>query len=271
MQKLGKDLDSKSYWEHETKEYDTVLENKYHTHRLGVIKELIPKDLFQSGKRVLDFGCGNAVLIPDYIKAGVDIRGIDMTPAMIKSAQERIKKLGGDPNSVRQGMVTALREEKAASYDALTCFNVLAYFTAEEDRIFYEEASRIIKPGGYLIVTHGNELFDMFTFNKFTVEFINKFFVTDPSYAARIGGLLANPDKPGNALAYNVRENPLTFQFKAKKYGFREVRQEFINRHMAPPLIYKEETYPNTIGLPEEEKWKLMFTCSTYGSCSVKV
>lgn len=271
MQKLGQELGSRSYWQLEAQDYNTVLENDYHTHRLGVIRKLIPQDLLKSGKRVLDFGCGNAVLFPPFLEAGVDIRGIDMTPEMIGFARERIKKLGGDPSAVREGLVHALKEEKSASYDALMSFNVLAYFTSGEEKIFYEEASRIIKPGGYLILTHGNELFDLFTLNKFTVEFMNKYLITDPSYSSKIGTLLNNADAPAEALAYNVRENPLTFKYKLQKYNFREVRQEFINRHAAQPLIREQESYPDTLNLKDEDRWKLLFTCSTYGSCATRI
>lgn len=271
MQKLGQELGSREYWKLEAEEYNTVLENDYHAHRLGVIKGLIPKDLYQKGKRILDFGCGNAVLFPEFLKAGADIRGIDMTPEMIEFARERIKSLGGDPDSVREGLVHALKDEKTASYDALMCFNVLAYFTAEEEKIFYEQASRIVKPCGYLIVTHGNELFDLFTLNKFTVEFMNKYLVTDPASFLKIKTLLDRPDAPAEALAYNVRENPLSFKYKLQKYNFNEVRQEFINRHAAQPLVREQNTFPDTLSVRDEDRWKLLFTCSTYGSCSVRV
>jgi 2-polyprenyl-3-methyl-5-hydroxy-6-metoxy-1,4-benzoquinol methylase len=271
MQKLGEDLVSIDYWKAEAEEYNTALKDEYHRHRLGVIKSVIPQEIFQKGKRVMDFGCGTAVLFPPFLKAGVDIRGIDLTPEMIAYAKEDMKKWGADPDAVRVGTVEALREEKSASYDALMCFNVMAYFTTEEDRIFYEEAARILKPGGYLIITHGNELFDLFTLNKFTVEFMQKYLITDPAYAARIPSLVTNPQKPENVDAYNVRENPLSFQYKLKSYNFREVKQAFIRKHTAPPLLKESSQYPDTISVSEEERWKLLFTCSMFASCSVRV
>ena len=72
------------------------------------------------------------------------------------------------------------------------------------------------------------------------------------------------------AKSYNVRENPLTYKFKLAKYGFLEKRQEFINLHPVPPSIIGDKIYYDTLNWNEDERWKLMFICSTFGSLSTR-
>jgi chemotaxis methyl-accepting protein methylase len=79
------------------------------------------------------------------------------------------------------GDVNYLKEIPSASLDGLLSFNVLAYLTDEEELTFYQEASRIVKPGGYLVVTHSNRLFDMFSLNQYTISFFKYHLIGDRS------------------------------------------------------------------------------------------
>ena len=135
----------------------------------------------------------------------------------------------------------------------------------------HREAHRIIRRGGWLLVTHSNKLFDMFSLNSYTASFFDENLVLSDGYAAQIKKLLLKHDEPKNskALPLPLRENPLNYHFKLSHYGFDEVRQEFVNRHEAPPPILKEQTYPDTLDLLPEERWKLLFTCSTFVSLSM--
>ena len=85
---------------------------------------------------------------------------------------------------------------------------------------FYAEATRIIRPGGYLVVTHSNSLFDLFTFNAYTVAFFRDQFDVDPSE------LLTHSDKPGR-MSFNIRENPLSYPSKLERHGFIVEQTEF--------------------------------------------
>ncbi len=269
MSVLGKNKNSVEYWADSAGWYAGAIDNDYHRHRLNVIRSLIPADLYRSGKRIFDFGYGDAVHFPEFLDAGAIIQGVDASPEMIGFAKDRLSGGGYDPELVALGTADSMVELEDASFDAVLSFNVLAYLTDEEENKFYKEASRIIKPGGYLAVTHSNELFDMFSLNRYTAEFFNRHFVQDPNYD--VSGMLTFAHKPEGHPQYNVRENPLTYSFKLKKFGFTEIKQSFSNLHQAPPQILgPDKTYPDTLRIPEEERWKLMFTCSTYGSCSQK-
>jgi hypothetical protein len=186
---------------------------------------------------------------------------------MISAARECVLKSGHavGEDRIRVAGVGMFDSIPDRSLGGIVALNVLAYLNPEEERTFYAQAKRTVMPGGFLLVSHSNRLFDLFSLNKYTVNFFADFLISEPSYAARLPGLLAHADHPSGAKGdpLPVRENPLNYAVKLSGYGFDEVRQEFINRHEAPP-------YPDTLGLPPEERWKLMFTCSTFASLAVR-
>ena len=271
MRKYGEDIDSKESWEEMARGYSDRLISEYHRHRLEMINALIPEELYQERKDLFDFGCGDAIHFEQFLRKGARISGVDISGEMIAIAKQRLSQINADPSLVSVGGTSELAHLKTNSLDAILSFNVLAYLTDDEEDLFYKQASRLLKPGGYLIVTHSNELFDMYSLNQYTVQFFARHLVTDSSQRSSLQELITNaPDE--DVVTYNVRENPLTYRFKLTKYGFIEQRQEFSNLHTAPPsLLPKDKSYPDTLSWKEEEKWKLMFICSTYGSQSIRM
>jgi ubiquinone/menaquinone biosynthesis C-methylase UbiE len=290
MEKLGRELDSKDHWEGIATDYVRALDDRYHQHRLAVIRALIPDELFAPGRQIFDFGCGDAVLFSSLLDAGAHIEGVDFSESMIEQARRRLRDGHRDINLARVGGVDALHAVPAASLDAVLSFNVLAYLTQDEEKTFYQQSARILKTGGYLLVTHSNELFDMFSLNRYTLEFFQRHLASEPSYRSALKELLCKADVPEKAATYNVRENPLTYRYKLARYGFKETGQEFINLHRAPPLVlestlirgvdsrrnsakghlFNQKEYPDTLRWPDEHRWKLMFVCSTFGSRAIK-
>jgi len=271
MEKYGKDIDSKDKWNEMAEGYSNQLVNEYHDHRLAVINSLIPDDIYHAGKSIFDFGCGDALHFEQFARKGCRITGCDVSIEMIALAKQRLSKMSLSPDVVSIGGVRELADLESNSLDGILSFNVLAYLTDEEEDLFYKQAFRLIRPGGYLIVTHSNELFDMYSMNLYTAEFLSRYLVTDDRLRALLPTLFTNSAGTEKISTYNVRENPLTYRFKLDRHGFIETRQEFINLHSAPPpLLGKDKSYPSTLSWREEDRWKLMFICSTYGSLSIR-
>lgn len=231
---FGRDCDSSSHWNETGATYVDALDNRYHRQRLAIIEELIPRDLMTAGARIVDFGCGDGVLLPPFLAAGASIAGIDASASMIAAARGRLAAAGFDPALVQVGGAADLARIPSASLDGLLSFNVLAYLTDEEERTFYSHAARIVRPGGYLVVTNSNELFDLFSLNALTRRFFERHLVA-PEYHEHLASLLPRGDEA--AAPYNVRENPLTYKDKLAAPGFAQQRQAFINWHHAPPAV----------------------------------
>ena len=254
MKRVGKDLDAAERWASVAASYAAAIDSPYHRHRLAVIRALLPPLV---DKTVVDFGCGEGVLMLEALRQEAKkVIGIDFDVVMVTEARKRMPTAEVIRGNVRQ-------LAGCTPTDCLIAANVLAYMTDEEETVFYRTAAEIIRPGGHLVVTHSNALFDLFTFNAHTVDFCRRQFGFDPSV------LLTHP-APDRA-TFNIRENPLAYGHKLARHGFAEQRCEFINFHALPRLLSGDDPDDlgqekrDTLNWPEEDRWKLMFQCSMFG------
>jgi 2-polyprenyl-3-methyl-5-hydroxy-6-metoxy-1,4-benzoquinol methylase len=246
----------------------------YHAHRLAVVKALLA-DLPLDGRTCVDVGCGEGTFAAHLAALGARVIAFDLNEEMARAASARLAGMNASGSAVAGG-VELLARLPAASVDVLFALNVLAYFTDEEERTFYGQAARLVRPGGALVVTHSNELFDLYSLNAFTLRFFARHLCPDTEPARLAALLTSDPalDRP----VFNVRENPLTYRFKLARHGFLETRQEFAHLHEVPPPLVPgggradidARSYPRTLDWPEEERWKLMFICSMFASRSTR-
>ena len=266
-------ISGQEYWDSRSQSYINGFEGPYHANRLKMVEVLIDGQSF-TGSDCLDFGCGDGLFAERLLTDGARITGIDVDKVMVDAARVRLESKWKD-TPLLLGGVDNMKDLPGNSFDYLFALNVLAYLNPDEEVSFYREAQRLLRKGGALIVTHSNELFDMFTFNRYTVNFFEKHFST-LGVRCEVGKLLHHPDLP-ERFVFGVRENPLRYRFKLREYGFVEEGQEFAILHTLPPLLtptvnfddINSRTYPETTGWPESERWKLMFICSIFGSLSI--
>lgn len=107
----------------------------------------------EPGQRVLDLGCGTGALAVRAARRGGIVKGIDINPEMLAIARERV--LGEDLQDrvelAEQG-VAELDEEEGQSYDAVTGGLCLSELSGDELRFTLDQAARVLKPGGLLLV-----------------------------------------------------------------------------------------------------------------------
>lgn len=107
----------------------------------------------EPGRRVLDLGCGTGALTVRVARRGASVKGIDINPEMLAIARERVgeERLEDRVELAERG-VAELDEEEEQSYDAVTsglCFSELG---EDELRYTLDQAARVLKPGGLLLV-----------------------------------------------------------------------------------------------------------------------
>lgn len=256
--------------------YLDSLEGPYHANRLDMVRTLAANVPLRDSKS-FDFGCGDGVFMTWLAGKGAKVLGADINETMIEAARKRLARLGSDLLMLEQGGVGAMATIADGSVDSVFALNVLAYLEPDEEEAFYRESRRVLRPGGQMVVTHSNELFDMFTFNRYTVDFFARNFAFSAETKS-IASLLTNPDKPDRQ-GFAVRENPLNYRVKLSECGFREEQQEFAILHELPPLLtpqinfddINKRSYPKTTGWPERDRWKLMFACSIFGSRATRL
>lgn len=267
------DFDARRYWAERASSYRGTMETAYHRDRIRMVEALL--DAGDLSGRVLDFGCGDGVYGERICAEGGAVVSVDIDPSMLDTARERIGDLQGAEAFVCGGL-EALPALEQGSFDTILALNVLAYMQPDSSRLFLKEAARLLRPGGVLVCTHSNELFDLFTLNSYTVRFFKKHFA---GFAPdlEVAPLLTNPDRP-NRSVFPTRTNPLSYRFDLAAFGLREERQEFSILHPMPPLLMDgfdpddlaSRAMVDISALDESVRWKLMFMCSIFGSRAVR-
>ena len=96
---------------------------------------------------VLEVAIGTGLNLPHY-PAGVQLTGVDHSPAMLGIARQRAGQLGRAVD-LRQGDAQVL-EFPAATFDAVVCtFSLCAI---PDDRKAVAEMARVLRPGGLLLL-----------------------------------------------------------------------------------------------------------------------
>ena len=118
--------------------------------RLRVLQSLA----LNAGERVLDVGCGNALLTKEMALAVGEtgyVLGLDNSPEMLEMANAQCMNI--NQIALQQADVSHLPVENA-SFDALTCVQVLLYLPDLQKAL--SEYYRVLAPGGRIVIVESN-------------------------------------------------------------------------------------------------------------------
>ena len=114
--------------------------------RLGYVAERVQL----RDAAALDVGCGGGLLSEALAQAGAKVTAIDLAPNLLKVA--RLHGLeSGIKVDYREMPVEALAEQAPASFDAITCMEMLEH--VPEPASIIEACAKLLKPGGRLFLS----------------------------------------------------------------------------------------------------------------------
>ena len=103
-----------------------------------------------AGARVLDVGCGGGLLSEAMARAGAEVTAIDLADDLVRVARLHALESGVKVD-YRVQAVEALAAEAPASFDAVTCMEMLEH--VPDPGAILQACATLLKPGGQLFVS----------------------------------------------------------------------------------------------------------------------
>jgi SAM-dependent methyltransferase len=239
--------------------------------------------------RLVDLGLGEgtpAMRVRDAV--GCEVWGMDYTAEMLEAAHANFAAHGADPDRLRQGDVQDWKSCEPlladGSFDAALCLGVMPHVT--DDASALSNIHRCLAPGGVAFVSFRNPLFNLFTMNRLTHEFIVDELMAEVDEGMRkvASDTLKQKLQMDRPPVRTVNErggagydtvlarfhNPLTVGQIFAAAGFSDLNFHFYHYHPVAPWLEGETVDKGAfrkaaIGLEGETSgWRGYFMCSAY-------
>jgi SAM-dependent methyltransferase len=115
----------------------------------GALFDFLSREV-RPGAKILDAGCGSGYFLYQLNKQGYQAVGIEPAAEMYARATEINNGV-----EIRKDSITKISYPDQ-SFDAVTAIEVFRYLDEADRLAGYQECLRVVKPGGYLIITMVN-------------------------------------------------------------------------------------------------------------------
>jgi len=267
----------KRYYDNQAKEYADVYKDNYEGYPANQIRlELIVKHLKEKNiKTVLDCGCGTCGPMIRLLNEGFDVKGFDFSEEMVNQGKEELKKSDYDPELVFLGDIED-PFQVFGSFDSAIALGVFPHLSNAQKAL--SNIEKRLNPKGSVFIEFRNGLFSLFSFNKYTYEFLfNKLMDISPLpeearreitnyFYGRLEMDEWKPNEYGNTGA-NFH-NPLTIgPWLFNPCGFTIEKIHFYHYHGLPPMF--EKKYPKefrelSLKMEDPDDWRGYFMASAF-------
>ena len=101
-----------------------------------------------SSKVVLDVGCGGGILSDSMARKGANVTGIDLSTKALRVARLHALESQTSNLQFREVSVEALAAEQPASFDVVTCMEMLEH--VPDPASVVKACAQLVKPGGWV-------------------------------------------------------------------------------------------------------------------------
>lgn len=136
--------------------------------------------------KVLDIGCGGGQTVLDAFEIGAQVIGLEPVPSLVDFGKRKLSESGFNAEAIAQGDASDISRFESSTFDLVAMLSVIPHIPYQDWPSLHMEIQRVLKPGGYAVIAYRNELFDLYTENRFTHEFFMKNFYSLGSYSLEI-------------------------------------------------------------------------------------
>ena len=290
------------------KYYDAVAETYYQQYRRENLYNIsldYPGNYFRlqlllrsfTGKniqKVIEVGVGDGTPLAMMARSGMEVWGFDFSEKMVAKAQEAMKKIGLEPERIFWGDIqdplTFTHVLENGPFDGVIAMGVMPH--VENDDLVLDNMSSLLRPGGSIFVEFRNKLFSLFTFNRYTADFILNDLLKGVDHQVKecVAKDLAtrlrmdmpplreraaeDPEAPGYDAVLSKFHNPFEAIELFKRHGFQDITLRWYHYHPAMPYLEGEmpELFRREAVRLEHEVsgWRGFFLCSAFVIEAVK-
>ena len=122
------------------------------------------------GKQVLDVGCGGGILADALARKGAQVLGIDLATKPLRVAQLHALEAQTPNVTYREVSAEDLANEQPASFDAVTCMEMLEH--VPDPASIVRACAALVKPGGWVFFSTLNRNPKAFMFAIVGAEYL---------------------------------------------------------------------------------------------------
>ncbi|MDD2729317.1 bifunctional 2-polyprenyl-6-hydroxyphenol methylase/3-demethylubiquinol 3-O-methyltransferase UbiG [Malikia sp.] len=142
-------------------------------HQINPLRlDWIAKQAPLAGRQVLDVGCGGGILAEAMARQGAEVLGVDLATRSLKVAQLHALESELANVSYREIAVEALAAERPASFDVVTCMEMLEH--VPDPASVVKACAELVKPGGWVFFSTLNRNPKSFLFAIVGAEYVLK-------------------------------------------------------------------------------------------------
>ncbi|MFV1852266.1 MAG: class I SAM-dependent methyltransferase [Thalassospira sp.] len=267
-------------------------EDAYPPVHTRIVRELLSKSQVTN---VLDAGCGPASMLRDLVDLDIELYGFDLTPEMVTEARRVLSLQDISPENVWTGSVIdklAFRGGplKKAKYDSGICFGVFPHIPAQADKVVLQNLASAIAPGGLIAIEARNELFSLFSLNRYSYAFYKERLIQPSKFNAlttdeetKLTSMIDElgkhfsldlpplrkgyQDEPGYDEVLSRSHNPFELKSLAEEIGLVDVELLFYHYHAFPPILEAlapEMFRRQSIAMENPRDWRGYFMASAF-------
>ena len=259
--------------------------------------KIVKDELRRHGaQNVLDAGCGPASMLRELRQFRTRRFGFDLTPGMVDEAKRVLSKQGVPPRHIWMGSVLDPRSYRAPKngaqhkFASALCFGVLPHIAEAMDKKVFSLLRQNVIRGGLVLVEARNELFSIFTCNRYSFRFLEERLIQPNSWAGIFPGIKKNrvsllrrlqghyrmdlppirqgkAGEPGYDEVLSRTHNPMIAAQQFAQAGFQKVEVLFYHYHCMPPMF--ERSNPKwfrkqSLRMENPRDWRGHFMASAF-------